>query len=75
LLVPSGNVVSPHQAKNPEGIVVALRCASSSLSCPASAAFQKFLDLNKGKDSAAQKRIEGELGQLGGKAPAKPKKK
>jgi hypothetical protein len=42
------------------------------------AAFQKFLDLNKGKDPAGQKRAEDELGQLGAKVPGKkdpPKKK
>jgi tetratricopeptide (TPR) repeat protein len=35
------------------------------------AAFQKYLDLNKGKDPAGQKRIEDEIGSLGG-TPAAP---
>jgi len=35
------------------------------------AAFQKYLELNKGKDPGGQKRIEDEIGALGG-APAAP---
>jgi tetratricopeptide (TPR) repeat protein len=33
-------------------------------------AFQKYLELNKGKDPGGQKRIEDEIGALGGSVPA-----
>jgi tetratricopeptide (TPR) repeat protein len=36
------------------------------------AAFQKYLDLNKGKDKAGEKRAEDEIGALGGDIKAKP---
>ncbi|HSS01944.1 MAG TPA: hypothetical protein VLM79_33025, partial [Kofleriaceae bacterium] len=45
------------------------------------AAFQKYLDLNKGKDASGQKRAEDEIGTLGGSstssktADKKPKAK
>ena len=35
------------------------------------AAFNKYLELNKGKDAGGQKRVEDELGALGA-GPAKP---
>jgi tetratricopeptide (TPR) repeat protein len=39
------------------------------------AAFNKYLELNKGKDTGGQKRIEDEVGALGGAPAAKPKGK
>lgn len=38
------------------------------------AAFQRYLELNKGKDKAAEKRAEDEIGALGGDAKARPAK-
>jgi tetratricopeptide (TPR) repeat protein len=38
-------------------------------------AFQKYLELNKGKDKAAQKRVEDEIGAMGGTVPSDPKGK
>jgi hypothetical protein len=34
------------------------------------AAFNKYLELNKGKDASGQKRIEDEIGAMGGAVPA-----
>jgi hypothetical protein len=36
-------------------------------------AFNKYLELNKGKDAAGAKRIEDEIGSLGGTAKKGPK--